>query len=337
MNTRTINVDELQNLTLSHVFVKILSEISFDNIRSIIDTSHMIAFLEYSNTIYVDGIFYGIPADQIDKIRENTEAISYMQDPEREGSLAYQISILENKLDEVTIGDNSIYNQLHDAIEDINNRISTISSSYISIKSNPDNEDLILSYENTGYGFAYILSLSYNITHRDEFNALYERLYGEVTEDGSIAYISRQILESTLIPEDAKEALDTLQEISNWIQYHPDEYSYIIHDIETLQEDVSTTYEAVDKLAYDVSRLNIDELITVEVNAAANKIESITVNNVMQEIYELSDDYKKNVNINIPITYIYDENTNSITRIENNIAYIEQHDVLKDIWIVLAN
>ena len=336
MDARTITVDELQGLTLSHVFVKILSETSFNTVRTIIDTSHMIAFLEYSNTIYVDGVFYGIPADQIDKIRQNTEDISYMQDPEKEGSLAYQISILEGRLDEVTTGDDSIYNQLHEAVENINNRISAISSSYISIKANPASEDLIVSYENTGYGFAYTLSLSYNITPRDEFNELYEKLYGDITDDGSIAYISKQVLESELIPDDAKEALDTLQEISKWIQDHPDEYSYIIHDIETLQEDISTTYDAVDKLAYDVSRLNIDELITVEVNAAANKIESITVNNVMQEIYELNDEYKKNVNINIPITYIYDENTKSMSRIENNIAYIEQHDVLKDTWIILA-
>lgn len=339
MNVQTITSDQLQSLVSGHTFVKIMSERSFNNVQNIIDSSHMIAFLQYCNMIYVDGIYYGLPSEQIEQIRTNTENIRNMQDPEYDGSLAYQINRLEERvsynkevLSELTEGENSIYNRLDDAIDEINKKIQLSSTSLMSLSS-----DIIVSYENTAEGTTYSLNLAYSMTPRSEFTELYERLYSDKSQEGSISYIAREILKNEIIPEDAKEALDTLEEISRWIQDHPDEYSHIIDDIETLQEDVETTYNGLQDLAYDMSRLNIDELITVEVNAAANKIESVSVNNVIQDIYEYDENNKKNVNINIPITSIYDINNGKALDIVDNVAYIDEHDVLKDTWIVLAN
>lgn len=339
MNVQTITSNQLQSLVSGHTFVKIMSERSFNNVQNIIDSSHMIAFLQYCNMIYVDGIYYGLPSEQIEQIRTNTENIRNMQDPEYDGSLAYQISKLEERisynkevLSELTEGENSIYNRLDDAIDEINKKIQLSSTSLMSLTS-----DIIVSYENTAEGTAYSLNLAYQMTPRSEFTELYERLYSDKSQEGSISYIAREILKNEIIPEDAKEALDTLEEISKWIQEHPDEYSHIIDDIETLQEDVETTYNGLQDLAYDMSRLNIDELITVEVNAAANKIESVSVNNVIQDIYEYDENNKKNVNINIPITSIYDVNNSKTLDIVDNVAYIDEHDVLKDTWIVLTN
>lgn len=339
MNVQTITTDQLQSLVSGHTFVKIMSEQSFNSVKNIIDNSHMIAFLQYCNMIYVDGIYYGIPSEQIEQIRTNTENIRNMQDPEYDGSLAYQISKLEERISynsevisNITEGENSIYNQLNDAVEELTNKINSSKTSIQSLST-----DVVISYESSYNGTSYSISLAYDITPKQEFIELYERLYGDKNQSGSIAYISKEILKNELIPEDAQEALDTLEEISKWIQEHPDQYTYIIDDITTLQEDVETTYQGLQDLAYDLSRLNIDELITVEVNAAANKIESISVNDEIQNIYEYDENNKKNVNINIPITSIYDTNTGKLLDITDNTAYIDAHDVLKDTWIILSN
>lgn len=47
--------------------------------------------------------------------------------------------------------------------------------------------------------------------------------------------IANEELAKQLIPEDAKESLDTLQEIANWIQSHPDDAAGMAADIAALQ------------------------------------------------------------------------------------------------------
>lgn len=302
MEVRNISTNELESLTNDHIFVKIMSENSFNSIKSVLDASHMIAFLPYNNMIYTDGIYYGIPADQVERISDIVETITNMQDPDVPGSLANQIRQLQQSGISITSDVESIIN---------------------------------ISYNIDNTGITYNIGLSYDVTPRTEFLELYDKLYGD--GDGSISYITKSKIEELLIADNAKETLDTLEEISKWIQEHPDQYSYIIDDIESLQDDIEYTYNITKGLAYDLSRLDIDELITVEVNAAANKIESITVNNIMQEITEINDEYKKNVNINIPITSIYDENTQAILEIKNNTAYINKHDMAADTWITITN
>ena len=61
-----------------------------------------------------------------------------------------------------------------------------------------------------------------------------------VGSDGgmSVRQIAVDVLETALIPEGAKESLDTLQEIADWIQSHPDDASNFNTRITRLEENV---------------------------------------------------------------------------------------------------
>jgi ABC-type nitrate/sulfonate/bicarbonate transport system substrate-binding protein len=59
--------------------------------------------------------------------------------------------------------------------------------------------------------------------------------------DKSVRTIANEELAKQLIPEDAKESLDTLQEIAAWIQAHPDDASAMSADITALKGLVGET------------------------------------------------------------------------------------------------
>ena len=77
----------------------------------------------------------------------------------------------------------------------------------------------------------------------------------------SVATIAAEKVAELLIPEGAKESLDTLQEIANWIQDHPDDASQMSSDITVLQgqvadlEDLLNGDGTTDGLAARVSTL----------------------------------------------------------------------------------
>lgn len=56
--------------------------------------------------------------------------------------------------------------------------------------------------------------------HKDTIDSKVATLIGE-DANKSVRTIANEELTKQLIPEDAKESLDTLQEIANWIQSHP--------------------------------------------------------------------------------------------------------------------
>lgn len=77
------------------------------------------------------------------------------------------------------------------------------------------------------------------------------------TGEGSIKQIATATITELLIPEDAKESLDTLQEIANWIQSHPDDASAMQNDITSLNSKVSNLEEVL----YDQKDPNNDQVI----------------------------------------------------------------------------
>ena len=214
-------------------------------------------------------------------------------------------------------------------IEEIARRTTTVTSVEL------DNEHrgltLSYSYSESFDTVSYVLGLTHDFLPTDIFNETYEKLYNPASY-ASIAYIAREVLAYELIPAYAHETLDTLEEISYWIQNHPDEYNYVLSNIDILHDNISYINNELDEtvegsLAYNVAQLDIDKLITVKVDAEANKIESITVNNELQDIYELDEDHKKNVNIQVPITAIYDNTRTEYSYInpETHVAYIGLH------------
>ena len=73
-----------------------------------------------------------------------------------------------------------------------------------------------------------------------DLNATVKTLIGQ---DGglSIREIAVDVLETALIPENAKESLDTLQEIADWIQSHPNDASELNSRVINLEQTVYDT------------------------------------------------------------------------------------------------
>lgn len=72
----------------------------------------------------------------------------------------------------------------------------------------------------------------------DAVVALVETLIGD-DENKSVRTIANEELAAQLIPENAKEALDTLQEIAAWIQAHPD-------DVATMNAAIAANTKAIE-------------------------------------------------------------------------------------------
>lgn len=71
---------------------------------------------------------------------------------------------------------------------------------------------------------------------------LAEKVATLIGEDAnkSVRTIAAEELAAQLIPADAKESLDTLQEIAAWIQSHPDDAATMSADIQTLKDEVAS-------------------------------------------------------------------------------------------------
>ncbi len=81
----------------------------------------------------------------------------------------------------------------------------------------------------------------------------------------SVRTIANEELAAQLIPANAKEALDTLQEIAAWIQNHPDDASAMNTAITNLQNLVGT-------LPQDTEETTVVAWVTAELAALANQI-----------------------------------------------------------------
>lgn len=77
------------------------------------------------------------------------------------------------------------------------------------------------------------------------------------TGEGSVKQIATATIAELLIPENAKESLDTLQEIANWIQSHPDDASAMQNGITSLNSKVSKLEEVL----YDQKDPSNDQII----------------------------------------------------------------------------
>lgn len=107
--------------------------------------------------------------------------------------------------------------------------------------------------------------------HKTAIDATVATLVGTDTNK-SVRTIANEELAAQLIPENAKESLDTLTEIATWIQSHPDDASAMNQAIEDLEALVGTLPEGI--TATTVVGY-IQELIT-EVEGKIPEIEAIS-------------------------------------------------------------
>ena len=97
-------------------------------------------------------------------------------------------------------------------------------------------------------------------TDLSDINAKLAALIGD-DANKSVRTIALEELTKQLIPENAKESLNTLQEISSWIQSHPDEAAAMNKNIAALQTLVGTIPE--DATAKDIVNY-IKEVVKAE-------------------------------------------------------------------------
>lgn len=126
----------------------------------------------------------------------------------------------------------------------------------------------------------------------------YEAGDGISLENGVISVVSDDIknaaisaLTEVLIPEGAKESLDTLKEIGEWIQQHPD-------DAAAMNADIQTISGAVEDIKSTIDNLEVGD---------KNVIESVKVDGTPLDIVDKSVDiilsgYAKTVEVNSAIT-----------------------------------
>ena len=86
----------------------------------------------------------------------------------------------------------------------------------------------------------------------------------------SVRTIANEELAAQLIPESAKESLDTLQEIAAWIQSHPD-------DASAMNQAISDLQDLVGALPQDTEATTVVGYITAEIAALASTIQNKNV------------------------------------------------------------
>lgn len=111
------------------------------------------------------------------------------------------------------------------------------------------------------------------------------------TGEGSVKQIATATITELLIPENAKESLDTLQEIANWIQSHPDDASAMQNSITSLNSKVSNLEEVL----YDQKDPNDDQIIIKK--GVVSNLNDLTaqVNKNTASITEISELLEKSI------------------------------------------
>lgn len=127
-----------------------------------------------------------------------------------------------------------------------------------------------------------------NATDVNTLSGKVSTLIGEDT-DKSIRTIATEELAAQLIPEGAKDSLDTLQEIAAWIQKHPDDASAMSAAISALEEKVG------------------DKTVSAQITEAINALKAGDIKNAVDRIAALETDTHTHANKALLDTYTQTE------------------------------
>lgn len=110
--------------------------------------------------------------------------------------------------------------------------------------------------------------------------------------------IAGEEIEALLVPENAQESLDTLQEISAWIQSHPDEAAAMNAKLElgtrNVTSYVAATGEYVDGTTYYIDDTGTTEVDTTDFEDGVTDVSSYYVASVTATQYGTVKDYVEN-------------------------------------------
>lgn len=113
--------------------------------------------------------------------------------------------------------------------------------------------------------------IAYIVSNRQAVDAALSTEAGKITTligsdaKKSVRTIANEELAAQLIPENANEALDTLQEIAAWIQQHPE-------DAAAMNQAISDLEDLVGELPQDTEATTVVGYITAEIAALAQQI-----------------------------------------------------------------
>lgn len=127
-----------------------------------------------------------------------------------------------------------------------------------------------------------------NATDVNTLSGKVSTLIGEDTNK-SIRTIANEELAAQLIPEGAKDSLDTLQEIAAWIQKHPDDASAMSAAISALEEKVG------------------DKTVSAQITEAINALKAGDIKNAVDRIVALETDTHTHANKALLDTYTQTE------------------------------
>jgi predicted nucleic acid-binding Zn-ribbon protein len=134
-------------------------------------------------------------------------------------------------------------------------------------------------------------------------------------------------LAKQLVPEGAKEALDTLEEIAAWIQQHPEDVAAMNAAIEKNADDIAVNAAAIAKNAEDVAK-NAAEISTNAAAIAKNAEDIAGLNSKVTELESADDELDKKIDAvdkkvdEIPVITELKVNEVSAT-IEDGVAKVE--------------
>ena len=168
--------------------------------------------------------------------------------------------------DETTAG--SVKKAVKDAADTINAKIGTVTEGKTVVQMIEDAKT-VSTYDDTEIRGLIQDNADAIEAHKTAIDSKVTTLVGTDT-DKSVRTIANEELAAQLIPENAKESLDTLTEIAAWIQSHPDDASAMNAAITALQTLVGTIPEGA--TATDIVNY-IKELVEVE-KTRATGIES---------------------------------------------------------------
>ena len=230
-------------------------------------------------------------AEAVQSIELNAQAIKTLQDeldalvdPEGTGggSISTQINTLRNELTTL-INDNidaikaeetrakGVESGLQNSINNINTSINEINEAREQYEASFDILETGLEDVNTALGEQAkevesirndLIDLSPKVTtlegEMDTVQAAIATLVGSDAEK-SVRVIASEALAEALIPEEAIESLDTLQEIAAWIQGHPDDVAAINASIQALEGKDTAIEEDIISLEEAIAAINNTE------------------------------------------------------------------------------